>query len=164
MRNLKKFLNIKLSFSLSAILIFIFFSFLTFFILRVQIEIDDMMVFASGIDLIKDIKNSQYISIVKGEPMKFEIFDGKFKISYTKENLIYINSYPLFKSVKIGPKDLNFIIKDDGTFEFLSDLNEIYLYKENKLIKILLNRDFSYKIKLRDDGTLLFEKIKKFNK
>lgn len=159
MKNFKNFFNIKISFSLSTILILFFFLFLAFFILRIQIEIDDMMVFASGIDLIKDLKNSQYIAIVKGEPLKFEILNGKFKISYTKENLIYINSYPLFKSVKLKPNNLNFLIRDDGTFEFLNNLNEIYLYKENRLIKILLNKNFSYKIKLRDDGTLLFEKI-----
>jgi hypothetical protein len=117
-----------------------------------------MMVFASGIDLIKDIKNSQYIAIVKGEPLKFEIDEGKFKISYTKENLVYLNSYPLFKSVKLKPNDFEFLIKDDGTFEFLNNLNEIYLYKENKLIKIFLNKTFSYKIKLKEDGTLSFEK------
>lgn len=116
------------------------------------------MVFASGIDLIKDIKNSQYIAIVKGEPLKFEILGNKFKISYTKENLIYLDNYPLFKSVKIEPEGVKFLIKDNGTFEFLNNLKEIHLFKENKLLKILLNKNFSYKIKLRDDGTLSFEK------
>lgn len=157
--NLKKFFNLKISFTLSSILLIIFFLIIIFLFINIQIQIDDMMVFASGIDLIKDIKNSQYIAIVKGEPLKFEIEKDKFKISYTKENLIYLNNYPLFKSVKIEPDGLKFLIKDNGNFEFLNNLKEIYLFKENKLLKILLKKNFSYKIKLRDDGTLSFEKV-----
>ena len=127
--------------------------------INIQIQIDDLMVFASGIDLIKDIKNSQYLAIVKNEPLKFEIENDKFIISYTKENLIYLNNYPLFKSVNIEPDGLKFLIKDDGKFEFLTNMNEITLKKKNKIFEFLFKKRFSYKIKLESDGKIFIEKI-----
>ncbi|MGC8943485.1 MAG: hypothetical protein ACP5KX_05220 [Caldisericia bacterium] len=118
-----------------------------------------MMVFASGIDLIKDIKNSQYLAIVRGEDMKFEILDdNKFKITYTSKDIIYINSNPLFKSVKIKPEGLSFLIKSDGSFKIESGKDEIYLKKENGFLEFLFNKAFSYKIKLREDGKIFLEK------
>ncbi len=155
----KKFFSLKISLTLSTLLLIIFFLVILFLFINIQIEIDDMIVFASGIDLIKDIKNSQYIAIIKGEPLKFEIIGEKFKISYTKENIIYINDEPLFKSVKIKPDGLKFLIKDNGTFEFLNSLKEIHLFKENKIVEILLGKNFYYKIKLREDGKLYFKKV-----
>lgn len=116
------------------------------------------MVYASGIDLVKDIKNSQYLAIVKGEPLIFELEKNKFKITYTKENLIYLDNSPLFKSVNIEPDGLKFLIKDDGTFEFLTNINEIKIKKENKLIEFFLKKSFSYKIKLESDGKIFIEK------
>ena len=155
---IKNFLKIKVSFALSTILIFIFFFLIIFLFINIQIQIDDLMVYASGIDLIKDIKNSQYIAIVKGEPLKFEIENNKFKISYTKENLIYLDNHPLFKSVNIEPDGMRLLIKDDGTFEFLTNKNEINLRKENKIIELFLKKSFSYKIKLENDGKIFIEK------
>lgn len=137
------FFNIKTNFTLSLIFLFIFFSLIIFYILVIQMQIVDLMVYSSGIDLIKDIKNSQYLAIVREKPLILEIKDNRYRIYYEDLNFDYVNRNPLFESVFISSNGDKMVIKSDGSFEN-DNLSEITLKKWG----------ISYKIKLEENGKI----------
>jgi len=149
---IKDILKIEINFILSFILILIFFfSIILVGFIIVQNEIADLRVYASSVDIIKDIKNSQYIAIVKNEPFILTINDNKIKIRYTKENIDFINRPPLFDNILISMDKDKVLIMDLGDFDFDGEDCKISL-KSGKIY---------YKIILSKDGKINIEKSKK---
>ena len=148
---IKDILKIEINFILSFILILIFFSIILVGFIIIQNEIADLRVYASSVDIIKDIKNSQYIAIVKNEPFILTINDNKIKIRYTKEDIDFINRNPLFDNILVSMDKDKVLIMDVGTFEFYGDDCKISL-KSGKIY---------YKIILSKDGKINIEKSKK---
>lgn len=144
---IKDFFLIKINFTLSVILLLIFFSFLLFFIVNIQIKIVDLRVYAAALDIVKDIKYSRYLAIVKEEPIEFKIEDNRYRLTYLASKIDYVNIEPLFKNITIKSNG-NFLIKTDGTFS-LKDKSGLITLESGKI---------KYSIILIEDGTTFIGK------
>ncbi len=149
--NIKNIFKIKINFTLSLILILIFFSIILSGFIIIQNEIVDLRVYAAAVDIIKDIKNSQYIAIIKDEPLVLTIDDNKIKIRYTREGIDFINRTPLFDNISVSMDKDEVLIMDLGDFDFDGDDCKISLK----------NGRIHYKIMLSKDGKIDIEKPEK---
>lgn len=138
---IKNILKIKINFTLSLILILIFYSIVISNFIIIQNEIIDLGVYASSVDIIKDIKNSQYIAIIKNEPLILTIDDNKIKIKYVNENIDFINRAPLFDNILVSMDKDKVLIMDVGNFDFDGDDCKISLKSGKIYYKIILNKD-----------------------
>lgn len=144
---IKDFFLTKINLTISITLLIIFFSFILFFIINIQIKIVDLRVYAAALDIAKDIKYSRYLAIVKEEPIEFKIENNRYRLTYLASKIDFVNIEPLFKNITIKSND-NFLIKTDGTFSL----------KEKSGLITLESRKIRYSIILIEDGTTYIKK------
>lgn len=150
----KKFF-IKINLTFSFILIFILFSIVITGFILTYIQIDKLTSFAVGMDIIKEIKISQYLAILNNEPMEFKVEEGKIKIFYTKQKIYYLEKEPIFKNVSVEPEGFNFLINPDANFLLKVNNDKIYLRSIFKFFYILKFKSKPYYIlDLDSDGKI----------
>jgi len=136
---IKEILGLRVNFTLSLVIFIIYLSFIIFSFLKIQGEVDDLMVYASSINFLKDVKNAQYISILRDEKMIVEIKGDRYRIAYDTGK-VFIETEPLFKKVGIIPQKRTIVINSDGSF--LIDGERYVKFKRGrKEYTLILKRD-----------------------
>lgn len=139
---IKDFLGLKVNFILSLVIFTIYLLLIVFAFVKIQGEVDNLMVYASSVNFLKDTKNAQYISILRKEALSIKINEDRYRILYN-DGKAFIDSEPMFKKVKIIPEEKKLIINPDGSFNIKG--NFIIKFKKGK---------FEYNLILRKDGRI----------
>ena len=139
---IKDLLGLKVNFTLSLVIFTIYLLLIVFAFVKIQGEVENLMVYASSVNFLKDTKNAQYISILRKEALSIKINEDRYRILYN-DGKTFIDSEPMFKKVKIIPEEKKLIINPDGSFNIKG--NFIIKFKKGKV---------EYNLILRKDGRI----------
>lgn len=137
---LKEILTLKVNFTFSLFIFILYVLLIVLAFFKIQGEIDNLMLYASGVDFIKDVKNAQYISIVREEPMRIEFKDNKYRIVYM-DGRVFVNTEPLFGRVNIKPEFKEIGIETNGAFSLNRDMVKIGFKKGKITYYVIFYKD-----------------------